>query len=202
MPTSHLLPPTDKPKPGTYIPVDVLNPELVGIYRKDFDDRHADLRNRVITLRDMATDMLAFLDKLDARENDYEFHATNDAAISRGLQRSDNRFIDSRSFLKMVATISHASDVAADAFRDAVKIGYETYLIPAGVLESVADRNRITLARGPLSDADRIDNGKYSHARRWTHVELHDHLDDIRKHYGFSGGHVATSRSKAHRTSK
>ena len=80
MPTSHLLPSTDKPQPGTYIPVDVLNPELVGIYRKDFDDRHADLRNRVITLRDMATDMLAFLDKLDARENDYEFHATNDAA--------------------------------------------------------------------------------------------------------------------------
>lgn len=34
MQTSHLLPKTDKPQPGPYIPVDVLNPDLVGIYRR------------------------------------------------------------------------------------------------------------------------------------------------------------------------
>jgi len=197
MPTPYLLPQTETPKEGPYIPVDVLTSELVGVYRQDFDDRHADLRRRVVTMRDMASDMLAFLDKLDTRENDCEFYADSEEDIRRGLESPD-RFIDSRSFLKMVATLSHASDVTADAFRDAVRIGYETYLIPAGVLESAADRNRITLVRGALSDSNRIDNGKFSHARRWTHVDLHDHLSDIRNHYGFSGGHTATSRSKSH----
>ena len=195
MPTPYLLPQTVKPQEGPYIPVDILSSELVGMSRKEFDKRHSCLRERVLTLRDMATDMVAFLDKLDARENDCEFNSEDDEDVRRGLESPD-RFVDSRSFLKLVASLSHASDIAADAFRDAVKIGYDTYLIPAGVLESVADRNRITLVRGALADADRIDNGRFSHSRRWTNVELHDHLSDIRNHYGFSGGHTATSRSK------
>lgn len=195
MPTRYLLPTTDSKPQGAYIPVDILDRDLVGIDRAEFDKRHSVLRDRILTLRDMATDMVAFLDKLAARENDCEFNAGDDDDTRRGLESPD-RFVDSRSFLKMVATLSHASDIAADAFRDAVKVGYDTYLIPAGVLESVADRNRVTLVRGALADAERIDNGRFSHSRRWTHVDLHDHLTDIRNHYGFSGGHTATSRSK------
>lgn len=175
-----------------HVPLDIVS-DTVAVSASEFSDQHESLREKVTAIKEMADDMLNYLDSVQNAVD------TRTATLSE-LRKNDNiKPIDSRRFLQFVATLSHTTDVARDAFYESIAVGYGLYLIPLYVLENVADRNRVTLSRTVLSNVNRIDDRKYLRAHGWREEKIPDFLDDVREHYGASGGRSWMSRERASR---
>lgn len=175
-----------------HVPLDIVS-DTVAVSAAEFSDQHDSLREKVTAIKEMADDMLNYLDSVQNAVD------TRTATLPE-LRKNDNiKPIDSRRFLQFVATLSHATDVTRDAFYESIAVGYGLYLIPLYVLENVADRNRVTLSRTVLPNVNRIDDRKYLRAHGWREEKIPDFLDDVREHYGASGGRSWMSRERASR---
>ena len=185
------LPPGNSPE-KQHVPLDIVS-NTVAVDTEEFRARHKELRKRVEALSEMADDLLKHLDDVDT-------WIEESSAPLETLRESETvRPIDTRSFLSFIATMSHATDVARDAFYDCISTAYGAYLIPVYVIEMVADRNRVTMSRTLLSSVDRIDNRKFLRAAGWRGEDIPDHLDRVRRYYGMAGGRSFLSRERASR---
>lgn len=185
------LPPGNPPE-KQHVPLDIVS-DTVAVDTEEFRARHDELRKRVEALSEMADDLLQHLDDVDTWIEEA-------SAPLETLRESETvRPIDARSFLSFIATMSHATDVARDAFYDCIATAYGAYLIPVYVIEGVADRNRVTMSRTVLSSVDRIDNRKFLRAPGWRDEEIPDHLERVRSYYGMAGGRSFSSRERASR---
>lgn len=189
LPTS--LPPGNPPD-KQHVPLDIVS-DTVAVDTDEFRARHKELRERVEALSAMADDLLEHLDDVD------RWIGESSAPLETLRASESVRPIDARSFLSFIATMSHATDVARDAFYDCIATAYGAYLIPVYVIEKVADRNRVTMSRTVLNNVDRIDNRRFLRAPGWRGEEVPDYLERVRNYYGMAGGRSFTSRERASR---
>lgn len=188
----HTSLPPGNPTDGQYVPLDIVS-DTVAVDAAEFRLRHAQLRERVVALSEMADDLAKHLEEVEEEIDEK-------AAPLYELREDDEvRPIDAREFLSFIATMSHATDVARDAFYDCIATAYGAYLIPVYVIEGVADRNRVTMSRTVLSNVERVDERKFLRAPGWRGEEIPDHLAHVREYYGMAGGRSFTSRERASR---
>lgn len=188
----HTSLPPGNPTDGQYVPLDIVS-DTVAVDAAEFRLRHAQLRERVVALSAMADDLAKHLEEVEEEIDEK-------AAPLYELREDDEvRPIDAREFLSFIATMSHATDVARDAFYDCIATAYGAYLIPVYVIEGVADRNRVTMSRTVLSDVERVDERKFLRAPGWRGEDIPDHLAHVRAYYGMAGGRSYTSRERASR---
>lgn len=183
------LPPGNPPE-RQHVPLDIVSGN-VAIDTEEFRARHKELRARVKALSAMADDLAKHLEKVERKIEER-------SATLGELRESDQvRPIDSREFLSFIAAMSHATDVARDAFYDCIATAYGTYLIPVYVIEEVADRNRVTLSRTVLNKVERIDGKKFLRAPGWRGEDVSELLEQVREYYGMNHGRALASRERA-----
>ena len=186
----HTSLPPGSQSDGQYVPLDIVS-DTVAVGADEFRNRHRELRDRVVALSAMADDLAKHLE-------DVEKEIDEKSAPLNELREDDQvRPIDARGFLSFIATMSHATDVARDAFYDCIATAYGAYLIPVYVIEGAADRNRVTMSRTVLNSVERLDNRKFLRAPGWRDEDIPDHLSRVREYYGMSGGRSFSSRERA-----